>query len=123
MQDEGLARELALGYNGGMNKIPHLINDFIIKAAPPSSPSPLEQLQGRYQEKADEVTRSGGLGPMPNRDTTDYIVEIRIREWMMRVQREAQEEKRLKELHARLNHPHENKPGGPNNNSNKITPP
>lgn len=105
------------------NKIPPLVKDFIRNAAPAGDHSPLRDLQNRYNEREGELRHAGsGLGPMPGRDSPDYLVELRIREWMMRVQKEAEEEKRLKELRERLNRQHgPNKP--PNRGpGNKISP-
>jgi len=104
------------------NKIPPLTREFIQKAAPSGDHSPLRDLQNRYSEKEEERRRiDTGLGPLPNRDSTEYIVEIRIREWMMRVQKEAEEEKKLKELRERLNRPHgpNHPPNGPHNKAPK----
>jgi hypothetical protein len=99
--------------------VPQGMKDFFNLVSPARSPSPVDDLQGRYLDKVNEAKR--GSATFSNARDIDAIVEFRIREWMMRVEKEAQEERKRKELLERLNRPHDPpKPGAPNN---KITPP
>lgn len=121
MRFEGLACAVTRGYTGDMDKkIPQTIKDFFNKVAPDPARSPVDELQGRYSDKVEAARRlAAGTGTLPGRDSIDYIVELRIREWMMRVQLEAEAEKRLKDLHDRLNKPQDpnrKPPAGPSNN-------
>lgn len=99
------------------NKLPPHIQDFFNKAAPKKSPSPVEELQDRFLDRINEAKR-GGAPSFSHSSDIDYIVEFRIREWMMRQQKEADDERRLKEFRARMNRPHDKTPPkGPNNSA------
>lgn len=101
------------------NNLPQPVKDFFNRVSPRNAASPIDDLQGRYLDKVNEAKR--GSATFSNARDIDAIVEFRIREWMMRVEKEAQEERKRKELLERLNRPHTpQKPGGPNN---KLPPP
>ncbi|HYD19652.1 MAG TPA: hypothetical protein VEF76_14355 [Patescibacteria group bacterium] len=69
--------------------LPGRVTDFFNKVAPRADRSPLSELQERYREKRAEDRRAlQGTPPMPNFHGTEYIVELRIREWMMRMEKE-----------------------------------
>jgi len=106
-----------------MTKLPKITLDFIKNAAPDATRTPLDELQARFAEKKEEerrVTGSflGGQLPNPHTHGAEYMVELRIREWMMRQQREHDDARRAAE--ARKNA--ENPPSVPRS-GNKITPP
>lgn len=75
--------------------LPDKYKDFFNKVAPSQWITPLSQLKGRYEEKAEE-DRRGNAFPMTNLHGVDYIVELRVREWMMRMQKEEAELRRIK---------------------------
>jgi hypothetical protein len=91
-------------------KLPKHVSDFFNRAAPGKKDAPLEQLHRRLDEGAETLRRASITGnAMPPHGSPDYLVEFRIREWMMREQKEREEERRMKQLHERLTH----KPGKP----------
>jgi hypothetical protein len=100
-----------------MDKLPPLLKDFIKSVEPDPIFTPVVELEKRFLDGQEERRRANlGLVPAGNfpRDSVEYIVELRIREWMMRVEAEKREEEaRKKALLA-------NKPP---ETGNKITPP
>ncbi len=98
-----------------MDKIPKITLDFI-KSVSPQGPSPLDELQDRFAEKKarERGPFFGGALPNPNTHSVEYVVEMRIREWMLRMAAEQRESKRI----ADAAKPPQNPPAG-----NKITPP
>ena len=77
--------------------IPQAVKDFFNTAAPKTTATPLEELQERYIEKRAEDRRAThGTPAIPNHHGTEFIVELRIREWMMRMEREAAEERKAR---------------------------
>ena len=91
-----MASGLRPRYTWGMDKkIPPLLKDFINKVTPSPFMTPVSELQERYIEKREEERRRAAVLPAPNLHGFDFVVEMRIREWMQRMQREAEEAKRL----------------------------
>lgn len=75
--------------------IPGQARDFFDKVAPRADRTPLQDLQERYADhRAEERRALHGTLPIPNHHGTEFIVELRIREWMMRMEREAAEERK-----------------------------
>lgn len=74
--------------------LPDKYKDFFNKVAPSNWITPLSQLQSRYEDKVEE-NRRANMVPMTNLHGIDYIVELRVREWMMRMQKEEAELRRL----------------------------
>ncbi len=75
--------------------LPAKVNDFFNAAAPRRDSTPLIELQKRYADKrAEDRLATNGTPPMSNYHGTEFIVEMRIREWMMRMEREAADERR-----------------------------
>ncbi|MDE1151315.1 MAG: hypothetical protein PW788_02165 [Micavibrio sp.] len=106
-----------------MTKLPKHMLDFIRSAAPDGTRTPLDELQDRFAEKKADERRLGSTmfgAPLPNPHThgAEYLVELRIREWMMREQREHDEAKRAANAHKPAEPPQ-----SPPRNGNKITPP
>jgi len=93
-----------------MDKIPNITRDFIKSVTPTPAESPLTELQNRFAARkkpkaADaDVPQSGGTSLGGNHGgnghSIEYMVEMRIREWMMREQRDREEARR------RQNPPH-----------------
>lgn len=102
-----------------MDKLPKITLDFI-KSAEPQGPSPLEELQDRFAEKKarERGPLFGGALPNPHTHGVEYVVEMRIREWMLRVAAEQRESKRAADAAKDAAKPPQNHHGG-----NKITPP
>ena len=99
-----------------MEKIPKITSDFIKSVQPGGAKSPLEELQDRFEEKKASERGpifAGGM-PNPNTHTLEYMVEMRVREWMLRMAAEQRESKRAADA-AR--------PPAPPAAGNKITPP
>ena len=98
-----------------MDKLPKITLDFI-KIAEPQGPSPLEELQDRFAEKKarERGPLFGGALPNPHTHGVEYVVEMRIREWMLRMASEQRESKRAADAA---------KPPINPANRNNITPP
>lgn len=102
--------------------LPQHFRDFFNRAAPSPFVTPLSELQGRYEDKVRQNRALNAL-PAPNLHGIDYIVEMRVREWMMRMQREEEEARRIRDS---SNGPDKNGPEGPPvppRPGNKISPP
>lgn len=84
--------------------LPDKYKDFFNKVAPSPWITPLSQLKSRYEEKVEESRRAGAL-PMTNLHGIDYIVELRVREWMMRMQKEEAELRRIRKEAEKKNGP------------------
>lgn len=77
--------------------VPQAVRDFFNTAAPKTAATPLQELQERYIEKRAENRRAThGTPAIPNHHGTEFIVELRIREWMMRMEREAADERKAR---------------------------
>lgn len=77
--------------------IPGRVRDFFDRVAPRAGRTPLQELQERYADhRAEERRALHGTLPIPNHHGTEFIVELRIREWMMRMEREAAEERKAR---------------------------
>ena len=63
------------------------LRDFIRAAAPKGAPA--EELTQRFREARARETARSLIMPGPPKDSTEYFVERRIREGMMRKEREA----------------------------------
>lgn len=89
-----------------MEKLPDITRDFVKSVAPGPAQSPLAELQKRFAAKQQaarppsnaEIVHQNS-GSHGSGHSIEYMVEMRIREWMMREQREREEAQR------RLNHP------------------
>ncbi|MDF3024834.1 MAG: hypothetical protein K0R10_2195 [Alphaproteobacteria bacterium] len=77
--------------------LPDASRDFFNKVAPRADRTPLKELQERYADKrAEDRLATHGTLPIPNHHSTEFIVEMRIREWMMRMEREAADERKAR---------------------------
>lgn len=77
--------------------VPGRVRDFFGTVAPRRDSTPLTELQKRYAEKrAEDRLAVNGTPPMANYHGTEFIVELRIREWMMRMEKEAAEERKAR---------------------------
>lgn len=75
--------------------IPGRVRDLFDAVAPRADKTPLKELQERYADhRAEERRALHGTLPIPNHHGTEFIVELRIREWMMRMEKEAAEERK-----------------------------
>lgn len=73
------------------------LRDFI-KAVCPKGEGPARDLTNRFRENSQRAFLRSYIVPGPPKDSTEYFVELRIREWMMRKEREEAEMRRhLKE--------------------------
>ncbi len=91
--------------------LPAKAADFFNTVAPRRDSTPLAELQKRYAEKrAEDRLATNGTPPMANYHGTEFIVEMRIREWMMRMEREAADERKAR---AALEAAHKAKPPAP----------
>ncbi|MEZ0260163.1 MAG: hypothetical protein ACAH80_04095 [Alphaproteobacteria bacterium] len=107
-----------------MDKLPPLLKDFIKSVEPDSVITPIVELEQRFIEGQEDRRRANlGLVPAGNfpRDSVEFIVEIRVREWMMRVEaekREAEARRRAAEEREKA----AGKPPEPPKDGKKITP-
>lgn len=108
-----------------MDKLPPLLKDFIKSVEPDPIITPIVELEQRFLEGREERRRANlGLVPSGNfpRDSVEFMVEIRVREWMMRMEaekREQEAQRRLLEERQKA----EQKPVEPPRGGKKITPP
>lgn len=101
-----------------MDKLPPSLKDFIRNAAPAPRELPVPELKERYEERRrDEARRVNGSLPFnyPH-GTVEFMVEMRIRDWVRRMDAEREE--------ARRRQQQENaKPPSPPQPRKNITPP
>lgn len=77
------------------------LRDFI-KAVAPKGEGPARDLTTRFRENRQRDYLRSYIVPAPPKDSAEYLVELRIREWMMRKEREEAEMRRhLKAQDAR----------------------
>lgn len=67
--------------------LPDVLHDFI-KAICPADQKPTEELTARFKQESANTTR-GFIVPGSPKSGPEYLVELRIREWMYRMEREA----------------------------------
>jgi len=72
--------------------LPDALRDFI-KAVSPATQKPTEELTARFKKQLADNSR-GFLVPGGPKSGPEYLVELRIREWMYRMEREAAEARR-----------------------------
>lgn len=76
-----------------MDNLPPLLKDFIKSVAPDPVITPVVELEQRFLERKEEERRAN-IGLVPThipRDSVEYMVEMRIREWVMRMEAEKRE--------------------------------
>lgn len=81
-----------------MDKLPPLLLDFIQSVAPQDGKGPVKELQDRYEERRQEHIRTLAA-PVPinhPKGSPEYLVELRIREWVHRMEAEKAEAERRK---------------------------
>lgn len=67
--------------------LPKALRDFI-KAVTPADQKPTEELTARFKKQSADESR-GYIVPGSPKSGPEYMVELRIREWMYRMEREA----------------------------------
>ncbi len=86
-----------------MNPLPPLLKDFIRSVAPDPDAGPLHELKERYADRQqEEIKRIKGAQPInyPH-GSPEWMVEMRIRDWVRRMEAEkAEAERRGKTNHA-----------------------
>lgn len=108
-----------------MDKLPPLLKDFIKSVEPDPIITPVVELEQRFLERKEQQRRANlGLVPSGNfpRDSVEFAVEMRIREWVMRMEiekRELEAQRRAQEEREKALH----KPVEPPKSGKKITPP
>lgn len=75
-----------------------------IKAIAPKGDGPATELTQRFQASSRQKPH-GMIFPNPPKDSTAYFVELRIREWMLRKEREDAEARRISEQQQNKNRP------------------
>ncbi len=73
------------------------LRDFI-KAVAPKGEGPARDLTTRFRENRQREHLRSYIMPGPPKDSTEYLVELRIRAWMMRKEREEAELRRHQKL-------------------------
>jgi hypothetical protein len=69
------------------------LQDFI-KAVTPKGEGPARDLTNRFRDSRKSGFQGSYIVPSPPKDSAEYFVELRIREWMMRKEREEAEMRR-----------------------------
>jgi len=72
--------------------LPEALQDFI-KAISPAAQKPTEELTARFRKESADNSR-GFIVPGSPKSGPEYLVELRIREWMYRMEREAAAQRR-----------------------------
>ncbi len=72
--------------------LPDALRDFI-KAISPAHQKPTEELTARFKQESANDTRPF-IVPGSPKSGPEYLVELRIREWMYRMEREAADQRR-----------------------------
>lgn len=68
-----------------------------IKAVTPPKPGPAQELTERFRENSRRDNLKGLIVTHMPRDPADYFVELRIREWMLRKEREEAAQRKANE--------------------------
>ncbi len=76
-----------------------------IKAVAPQGPGPATELTQRFRDSRQRKAQHGLIFSNPPKDSTAYFVELRIREWMLRKEREDAENRRIQEQQQNKNRP------------------
>lgn len=71
----------------GAPPLPDVLQDFI-KAISPAAQKPTEELTARFKKETTDNSR-GFIVPGSPKSGPEYFVELRIREWIYRMEREA----------------------------------
>lgn len=88
------------------------LQDFI-RAVTPKGAGPARELCTEFRETRQRSTLHSLILPSPPKDSAEYFVELRIREWMLRKEREEAEMRRHeqnRQKSANKNSPHPPKP-------------
>lgn len=91
-----------------MGKPPAMLSPMthaFIKAVAPKGDGPATELTQRFRESRQRKTQHAMIFPSPPKDSTAYFVELRIREWMLRKEREDAEARRINEQQQKKNGP------------------
>jgi hypothetical protein len=85
-----------------MDRLPPLLNDFIRSIAPKADKGPVTELQERYEERRRERLRElNGIQPINHpHGTPEFLVEMRIRDWVRRMEAEKAEFERRRKANA-----------------------
>jgi hypothetical protein len=96
-----------------MNDLPPLLKDFIRTVTPDPAKGPLQELHDRYDQRREEQLRLlNGAQPVGYpKGSPEYMVEIKIREWVHRMEAEKAELERQHK--SRSDAPPQNKPPRP----------
>jgi len=78
------------------------LQDFI-KAVRPKGEGPARDLTTRFRESRQRDSGRSFIVPSPPKDSAEYFVELRIREWMMRKEREEAEMRRQQKAYSDRN--------------------
>jgi len=91
--------------------LPGPARDFI-RAVAPAGTGPAEELTARFRETRAREQMQSLIVPTGPKSGPEYLVELRIREWMYRMEREAaQNRQRAAETRKREGHPPQNAGG------------
>lgn len=85
-----------------MNKLPPLLDDFLRSVTPDPAKGPVRDLQDRYDDRKRERQRqlNGSLPFNAPHGTPEFLVEMRIRDWVRRMEAERAELERIKKENA-----------------------
>jgi GrpB-like predicted nucleotidyltransferase (UPF0157 family) len=85
-----------------MNKLPPLLNDFFRSVTPDPAKGPVRDLQDRYEDRKREHQRqlNGNLPFNFPHNSPEFMVEMRIRDWVRRMEAERAELERIKKENA-----------------------
>lgn len=84
--------------------LPQMMQGFI-KAVTPKGDGPATELTQRFKSSGQRKAQHGLIFPNPPKDSTAYFVELRIREWMLRKEREDAETRRINDQQQNKNRP------------------
>lgn len=93
--------------------LPPLLKDFLRTVAPDPAKGPLQEIHDRYDQRREEQLRQlKGAQPIGYpKGSPEYMVEMRIRDWVRRMEAEKAELERLRKKHPDA--PPQNKPPKP----------
>lgn len=74
--------------------LPQVTADFI-RAITPADKGPAEELTTRFRETRSAENLRGLIIPGSPKSGPEYLVELRIREWMYRMEREAAQNRKV----------------------------
>ncbi|TAL37281.1 MAG: hypothetical protein EPN97_05490 [Alphaproteobacteria bacterium] len=85
-----------------MNKLPPLIDDFLRSVTPDPDKGPVRELQDRYDDRRREQQRAvnGNLPFNLPHNSPEFMVEMRIRDWVRRMEAERAELERIRKENA-----------------------